>query len=138
MPMPAATVFDLVDGFESYWPRFAPFGLAEVSGMLLLAWGDHPFFGFSLPGERPTILREMEAAWTGEGGPFRSMDPSGPQATISLGPGPAAAPEAVLVERYYACRLLTRCDVAAFLTQVAVVKIDVGPIAGVLPLVHSK
>jgi hypothetical protein len=138
MPMPAATVFDLVDGFEKYSPRFAPFGIAEVSGMLRLAWGDHPFFGFSLPGERPTVLREMEAAWTTEGSAFRSMDPSGPQATISLEPGPAAAPDAVLVRRYYACRLLARCDVAALLMQFATVKVDVGPIAGVLPLLRPK
>ena len=106
--------------------------------MLRLVWGDHPFFGFSLPGERPTILREMAAAWTTEGNAFRSMDPSGPQATISLEPGPAAAPDAALVRRYYACRLLARCDVAALLTQFATVKVDVGPIAGVLPLLHSR
>jgi hypothetical protein len=37
MPMPAATVFDLVDGFEKVSPRFAPFGLAEISGMMRLA-----------------------------------------------------------------------------------------------------
>jgi hypothetical protein len=138
MPMPAATVFDLVDGFEKVSPRFAPFGVAEVSGMLRLAWGDHPFFGFSLPGERPTILREMESAWTTEGSAFRNMDPFGPQATILLEPGPAAAPDAVLVRHYYACRLLARCDVAALLAQLAVVKVEVGPIAGVLPPLHSK
>jgi hypothetical protein len=138
MPMPNATVFDLVDGFEKYSPRFAPFGIPEVSGMLRLAWGDHPFFGFSFPGERPTILREMESAWKIEGSAFRSMDPYGPQATIWLEPGPAAAPDAVLVRHYYACRLLARCDVAALLTQFAIVKVDVGPIAGVLPLLHSK
>jgi hypothetical protein len=134
MPMPAATVFDLVDGFESHSQRFAPFGIAEVSGMLRLAWGDHPFFGFSLPGERPTILREMQSAWTIEGSPFRSMDPSGLQATISLEPGPSAAPDAVLARHYYACRLLARCDVAALLTQLVIVKVEIGPIAGVLPL----
>ena len=117
MPMPAATVFDLVDGFENYSPRFAPFGIAEVTGMLHLAWGDHPFFGFSFPGERPTILREMESARIDEGSSFRGMDPSGPQATISLEPGPAAAPDAALARHYYACRLLARCDVAALLTQ---------------------
>ena len=137
MPMPAATVFAVVDGFENLSPRFAPFGLAEVSGMLHVAWGDHPFFGFSFPGERPTILREMQAARNIEGSPFRDMDPSGPQATILLGPGPAAAPDAVLVRHYYACRLLARCDVAALLTQLADVKVEVGPIAGVLPL-NSK
>ncbi len=139
MPMPPATVFDLVDGFEKVSPRFAPFGIAEVSGMLRLAWGDHPFFGFSLPGERPTVLREMESAWTTEGSAFRNMDPFGPQATILLEPGPAAAPDAVLVRHYYACRLLARCDVAALLAQLAVVKVEVGPIAGVLPpLLRSK
>jgi hypothetical protein len=136
--MPAATLFDLVDGFEKVSPRFAPFGVAEVSGMLRLAWGDHPFFGFSLPGERPTILREMESAWTTEGSAFRNMDPFGPQATILLEPGPAAAPDAVLVRHYYACRLLARCEVAALLAQLAVVKVEVGPIAGVLPPLHSK
>ncbi len=138
MPMPAATVFDLVDGFESFSPRFAPFGLAEVSGMLHLAWGDHPFFGFSFPGERPTILREMQSGRNNEGSPFRNMDPSGPQATILLEPGPAAAPDGVLVLHYYACRLLARCDVAALLTQLVDVKVEVGPIAGVLPLEDSK
>jgi hypothetical protein len=97
-------------------------------------WGDHPFFGFTCPGELPTILREMESAWKVEGSPFRSMDQSGPQATISIEPGPAAAPDAVLVQRYYACRLLARCDVASLLKQLAVVKVSVGPIAGVLPL----
>jgi hypothetical protein len=138
MPMPAATVFDLVDGFENYSRRFSPFGVAEVSGMLRLAWGDHPFFGFSLPGERPTILREMESAWTGEGSAFHGMDPTGPQATILLQPGPAAVPDELLVTHYYACRLLARCDVTTLLEQLAVVSIDVGPIAGVLPLARAK
>ena len=137
MPMPAATVFGVVDGFESLSRRSAPFGLAEVSGMLHLAWGDHPFFGFSFPGERPTILREMQSGRNNEGSPFRNMDPSGPQATILLKPGPAAAPDGVLVRHYYACRLLARCDVAALLTQLVDVKVEVGPIAGVLPL-NSK
>ena len=63
MPMPAATVFDLVDGFEKVSPRFAPFGVAEVNGMLRLA---------------------------------------------------------------------------AFLMQLAIVKVDIGPIAAVLPLDKSK
>jgi len=31
-----------------------------------------------------------------------------------------------------------RCDVASFLFQLANVKIDVGPIAGVTPLARSK
>jgi hypothetical protein len=138
IPMPAATVFDLADGFENYSPRFTPFGIAEVTGMLLLAWGAHPFFGFSLQGERPTILQEMESAWNVEGSAFSNMDPSGPQATIMLEPGPAAAPNGRLVRHYYACRLLRRCDVAEFLAQLANVKIDVGPIAGVLPAGGSK
>ena len=55
-----------------------------------------------------------------------------------LQPGPAAAPNAVLVRHYYACRLLSRCDVAAFLKELAIVKIDIGPIAGVTPLEKSK
>ena len=138
MPMPAAKVFGIVDGFENLSPRFAPFGLAEVSGMLHVAWGDHPFFGFSFPGERPTILREMQSARNIEGSPFRNMDPSGPQATILLEPGPGFLPDAVLVRRYYACRLLARCDVAALLTQLANVKVEVGPIAGLLPLEKPK
>ena len=138
MPMSAGTVFNLDDGFYDHSPQHVPFGIAEVSGMLRLAWGDHPFFGFSLQGERPTILREMESARNVEGSAFRSMDPSGPQATILLQPGPAAAPNAVMVRHYYACRLAPRCDVTAFLLQLATVKVDVGPIAGVLPLVHSK
>ena len=66
------------------------------------------------------------------------MDPSGPQATILLEPGPAAAPNAVMVRRYYVCRLLPRCEIAAFLRQLANVTVDVGPIAGVTPLVSSK
>jgi hypothetical protein len=138
MPMPAATVFALVDGFEKYSSRFSPFGIAEVTGILHLAWGDHPFFGFSFPGERPSVLREMQSAWKVEGSPFYSMDPSGAQATISFEPGPAAAPDAALVRHYYACRLLARCDVPALLTQLADVKVTVGPIAGVLPLDNSK
>jgi hypothetical protein len=66
------------------------------------------------------------------------MDPSGPQATILFEPGPAAAPDSRLVRHYYACRLLGQCDVAEFLAQLANVKIDVGPIAGVLPVAGSK
>jgi hypothetical protein len=80
----------------------------------------------------------MEAAWMNEGSAFRRMDPSGPQATIWLQPDPAAAFDGVLVRQYYSCRVLPRCDPAALLTQLAVVKIDVGPIASVLPLLNSK
>ena len=138
MPMPAATVFNLDDGFYDHSPRHVPFGIAEVTGMLRLAWGDQPFFGFSLVGERPTVLQEMELSRTAKGSAYRHIDLSGPQATIALQPGPAAAPNAVLVRHYYACRLLARCDVAAFLTQLAVVKVDIGPIAGVTPLEKSK
>ena len=138
MPMPAATVFDLNDGFYDHSSQHVPFGIAEVSGMLRLAWGDHPFLGFSQQAERPTVLQEMESARNVEGSAFHNMDPSGPQATILLEPGPAAAPNAVLVQHYYACRLLARCDVETFLTQLALVKIDVGPIAGVTPLEDLK
>jgi hypothetical protein len=138
MPMPAATVFNLDDGFYDHSPRHVPFGIAEVTGMLRLAWGDQPFFGFSLVSERPTVLQEMELSRTAKGSAYRRIDLSGPQATISLQPGPAAAPNAVLVRHYYACRLLARCDVAAFLKELAIVKIDIGPIAGVTPLEKSK
>jgi hypothetical protein len=138
MPMPAATVFDLNDGFYDHSPQHVPFGIAEVSGMLRLAWGHQPFLGFSLQGERPTILQEMEVSRISEGSAYHNIDPSGPQATISLKPGPAAAPNAVLVRHYYACRLLAKCDVSALLDQLADVTVDVGPIAGVTPLVASK
>jgi hypothetical protein len=138
MPMPAATVFDLNDGFYDHSPQHVPLGIAEVSGMLRLAWGHHPFLGFSLQGERPTILQEMEVSRISEGSAYHNIDPSGPQATISLKPGPAAAPNAVLVRHYYACRLLAKCDVSALLDQLADVTVDVGPIAGVTPLVASK
>lgn len=138
MPMPAALVFDLNDGFYDHSPQHVSFGIPEVTGMLRLAWGDHPFLGFSHQAERPTILQEIESARNVEGSPFHSMDPSGPQATILLEPGPEAAPNGRLVRHYYACRLLLRCDVASFLFQLANVKIDVGPIAGVTPLARSK
>ncbi len=138
MPMPAAIVFDLKDGFYDHSPRYAPFGIAEVTGMLRLHGAITRSFGFSLQGERPTVLQEMESSRNIEGSAFRHIDPSGPQATISLEPGPAALPNAGLVRHYYACRLLGRCDVAEFLTQLAIVKIDVGPIAGVLPATRSK
>jgi hypothetical protein len=104
--------------------------------MLRLAWGNQPFFGFTLRAERPTILQEMDVLRNAEGSAFHNVDPTGPQATISFQPGPAAAPNAVLVRHYYACRLLGRCDVQKFLMQLATVKIDVGPIAGVKPIDH--
>jgi hypothetical protein len=136
MPMPAALVFDLNDGFADHTPQHVPFGIAEVTGMLRLAWGDHPFLGYSQQAERPTVLQEMAAARNVEG-PFHDMNPSGPQATIVLEPGPAAAPNSRLVRHYYACRLLL-CDVPEFLAQLANVRIDVGPIAGVLPPAGPK
>lgn len=131
---PAATVYALDDGFFDYPSRHVPFGLAEVTGMLRLAWGNQPFFGFALRAERPDILRGMDEARKAPGSAFHHFDPSGPQATILLQPGPGAAPNQTLVRRYYACRLLARCDVAEFLAQLAQVTIKVGPIAGILPL----
>jgi hypothetical protein len=138
MPLPAATVYNLDDGFYDHSPQHVPFGLAEVTGMLWLAWGNHPLFGFSLQGERPSILQEMESGRGVQGSAFRNMDPSGSQATILLRPGPAAGSNAALVRHYYACRLLPGCDVASFISQIAVVKVDVGPIVGVTPLAGSK
>jgi hypothetical protein len=38
------------------------------------------------------------------------------------------------VRKYYACRLLARCDVPEFLAQLAQVTIKLGPIAGILPI----
>ncbi|WP_445083458.1 hypothetical protein [Bradyrhizobium sp. TM233] len=131
---PAATVYALDDGFFDYPSRHVPFGLAEVTGMLRLAWGNQPFFGFALRAERPDILRGMDEARTAPGSAFHHFDPTGPQATISFQPGPGAAPNQTLVRKYYACRLLARCDVAEFLAQLAQVTIKLGPIAGILPL----
>ena len=131
---PAATVYALDDGFFDYPSRHVPFGLAEVTGMLRLAWGNQPFFGFALVAERPDILRGMEEARKAPGSAFHHFDPSGPQATISFQPGPGAAPNQTLVRKYYASRLLARCDVADFLAQHAEVTIKVGPIAGILPV----
>ncbi len=133
-PQPAATVYALDDGFVDYPSRHVPFGLAEVTGMLRLAWGNQPFFGFALRAERPDILRGMDEARTAPGSAFHHFDPTGPQATISLQPGPGAAPNQTLVRKYYACRLLARCDVAEFLAQLAQVTIKLGPIPGILPL----
>jgi hypothetical protein len=138
MPMPAALVFDVNDAFLDRSPRQTPFGIAEVTGMLWLAWGDHPFLGYSQQAERPTVLQEMEDARKAEGSPFYRMNPAGPQATILLEPGPAAASDGTLVGHYYACRLLMRCDIASFLSQLVDVRIDVGPIAGVAPVTASK
>lgn len=131
---PAATVYALDDGFFDYPSRHVPFGLAEVTGMLRLAWGNQPFFGFALAAERPDILQGMDEARKAPGSAFHHFDPSGPQATISFQPGPGAAPNQTLVRKYYACRLLARCDVAEFLAQLAEVTIKVGPIAGILPV----
>lgn len=131
---PAATVYALDDGFVDYPSRHVPFGLAEVTGMLHLAWGNQPFFGFALRAERPGILREMNEARKAPGSAFHHYDPSGPQATISFQPGPGAAPNQTLVRKYYACRLLGRCDVADLLAQLAQVTIKLGPIAGILPI----
>ncbi|MGL9616891.1 hypothetical protein QRQ56_02730 [Bradyrhizobium sp. U531] len=133
-PQPAATVYALDDGFVDYPSRHVAFGLAEVTGMLRLAWGNQPFFGFALRAERPDILRGMDEARKAPGSAFHHFDPSGPQATISFQPGPGAAPNHTLVRKYYACRLLARCDVAEFLAGLAQVTITLGPIAGVLPL----
>lgn len=135
---PAATVFALDDGFVDYPSRHVPFGFAEVSSMLRLAWGNQPFVGFALRAERPTVLQEIEVARTAPGSAFHHLDPSGPQATISLQPGPAAAPNQALVRKYYACRLLSRCDVSQFLRELAEVTIKPGPIAGITPLDRSK
>lgn len=133
-PQPAATVYALDDGFVDYPSRHVPFGLAEVTGMLRLAWGNQPFFGFALRAERPDILRGMDEARTAPGSAFHHFDPTGAQATISFQPGPRAAPNQTLVRKYYACRLLARCDVAEFLAQLAQVTIKLGPIPGILPL----
>lgn len=131
---PAATVYALDDRFFDGSSRDVPFGLAEVTGMLRLAWGNQPFFGFALRAERPDILHEMAWKRAAPGTAFRHFDPSGPQATISLKAGSGAASGRALVRKYYACRLLARCDVAEFLAQLAQVTITVGPIAGILPL----
>ncbi|AWM01951.1 hypothetical protein [Bradyrhizobium amphicarpaeae] len=133
-PQPAATVYALEDGFVDYPSRHVAFGLAEVTGMLRLAWGNQPFFGFALRAERPDILRGMDEARTAPGSAFHHFDPTGPQATISFQPGPGAAPNQTLVRKYYACRLLERCDVAELLAQLAQVTIKLGPIAGILPI----
>lgn len=131
---PAATVYAVDDGFVDYPSRHVPFGLAEVTGMLHLAWGNQPFFGFALRAERPGILREINEARKAPGSAFHHYDPSGPQATISFQPGPGAAPNQTLVRKYYACRLLGRCDVADLLAQLTQVTIKLGPIAGILPI----
>lgn len=135
---PAATVYALDDRIVGSASRHVPFGLAEVTGMLRLAWGNQPFFGFSLAAERPDILQEMEEKRVAPGTAFRHFDPSGPQATILLQPGLGAVSNQSLVRKYYACRLLARCDLAEFLAQIAQVTIEVGPIAGILPLAPAS
>ena len=93
--------------------------------MLRLAWGDHPFFGFSFPGERPTFCgkwsrpeRRRQSAAT-----YRSLRSAGDDFARARS---CAAPDAVLARHYYACRLLARCDVAALLKELAVVKVILG------------
>jgi hypothetical protein len=131
-------VFALDDGFVDYPSPHVPFGFAEVTGMLRLAWGDQPFLGFALRAERPNVLQELEVARTAPSSAFSHVDPSGPQATISLQPGPGAAPNQALVRKYYACRLLPRCEISQLLDQLAQMTIKVGPIAGILPLDGAK
>jgi hypothetical protein len=137
MPAPPAVVFDVNDRFDNQSSN-VPFGIAEVTGMLRLAWGNHPFVGYSQQAERPTVLQELEGARNVEGSAFRNMDPSGPQAIILLEPGPEVATNGRMARHYFACRLLWRCDVAAYLQQLANIRIDVGPIPGVIPAVGSK
>jgi hypothetical protein len=138
MPKPGATVFNVDDGFLDHRLQRAPFGIPEVTGMLRLAWGNQPFLGFSTTIERPTILQEMELHRVSAGSAYRHIDPSGPQATISFKPGPGAASYTGMVQHYYACRLLLRCDVPAFLMQLALVTINVAPIAGLAPIDHQN
>jgi hypothetical protein len=138
IPKPAATVFAISDGFMDYPSRYTPLGVSEVSGLLRLAWGNQPFFGFTLRAERPTVLQEMEILRTAEGSAFHHIDPSGPQATLSFQPSPEAASNAALVRHYFACRMLARCDVSKFLMQLADVTIEVGPIVGIEPLDHAN
>lgn len=137
IPKPPATVFGLKNGFVDYPSTHMPFGISEVGGMLRLAWGNHPFVGFSLGSERSTILDEIEFLRTAEGSAYQRTNPSGPQATIVFQPG-SANPGTALVREYYACRLLGRCDVAAFLMKLSSVTIEVGPIPGVLPLDRAR
>ncbi|TQF29565.1 hypothetical protein UNPA324_07850 [Bradyrhizobium sp. UNPA324] len=131
---PAATVYALDDHFFDRPSRDVPFGLAEVTGMLRLAWGNQPFFGFALRAERPDILYEMAEKRVAPGTAFRHFDPSGPQATILLRAASGTASDRALVRKYYTCRLLARCDAAELLAQLAEVTIKVGPIAGIIPL----
>jgi hypothetical protein len=138
MPKPGATVFNVDDGFRDYPSQRAPFGIPEVTGMLRLAWGNQPFLGFTSRIERPTVLQEMELHRTSPGSAYHHIDPSGPQATISFQPGPAAVSYTALAQHYYACRLLLRCDVPAFLMQLGLVTINVAPIAGLTPLDHRN
>jgi hypothetical protein len=91
-----------------------------------------------LRAERPSVLQELEVARTAPSSAFSHLDPSGPQATILFQPGPGAAPNQALVRKYYACRLLARCEVSQLLDQIAQITIRVGPIAGILPLDGAK
>lgn len=134
MPQPAATVFNLDDGFLDYPSPHTPFGHPEITGMIRLAWGNQPFFGFTLRAERPTVLLETDVLRKAEGSAFRHVDPSGPQATILFRPGPNALPNEPLVRRYYLCRLLGRCDPSQLLAGLADVSIKLGPIAGITQL----
>jgi hypothetical protein len=138
MAKPAATVFSVNDGFVSFPSRHTTFGIPEVSGMLRLAWGNRAYLGFSQQAERPSILQEMKGMQTAHGSAFRHIDPTGPQATILFQPGPAAASNVSLVRRYYGCRLLARCDVSAFLGQLALLTVEEGPIAGITQLDRAK
>jgi len=135
---PDALVFAIDDRLIGYPCCYEPIGIPEATGMLRLAWGNWPFLGFSLRTERPTVLQEMEILRTGEGSAYSHIDPSGPQATISLQPGSEAASDASLVRHYFACRLLLRCDISTLLMRLARVTINIGPIAGVIPVQHSK
>jgi len=131
MPQPAASVFDLEDGFLDYPSPHTAFGLTEVTGTIRLAWGSKPFFGFTGRAEQPTILQDLAAHRRMEGSAYRHFDPTGPQATILLRPGPGALPNEALVRRYYSCRLLARCEVSQLLAGLADVSIKLGPIAGI-------
>jgi hypothetical protein len=133
MPQPAASVFNLDDGFIDSPSLQMQFGSSEITGMLRLAWGNQPFFGFSLRAERPTVLQEAAIARKAEGSALSHVDPSGPQATILLRPGPGALSNQALVRRYYSCRLLQRCEISQLLADLADVSISLGPIAGVTP-----
>ena len=131
LPKPAALVFGVVDGFEGKFGRNLAFGITELSGMLRLAWGDEPFFGFTEQAERTWVLREMECARTAKGTAFSHIAPTGPQATISMQPGPSAGPAINVARHYYACRLFGSCDVSQFVQQQVLVDVKAGPIPNI-------